>query len=96
MKKLQKEIDLKKDQRSYFLTVAILLVFGFVSIVRIIVANRLVEASDRLHTLEVRENLLVNQNQKLVQELGQTVSLSSLQEKAKNLGLVSPTRVLYL
>lgn len=96
MKKLQKEIDLKKDKRSYFLTVAILLVFALVSVVRIIVANRLVEASDRLHNLEIKEFQLTAQNQKLVQEIGQTISLNSLLEKAKNLGLVSPTKILYL
>ncbi|MEK7565598.1 MAG: hypothetical protein AAB506_00960 [Patescibacteria group bacterium] len=96
MKKLQKEIDLKKDKRSYFLTVIILLIFGFVSIVRIAVANRLVEASDRLHNLEVRENILAVQNQKLSQEVRQTISLNYLEQKAKSLGLVSPQKVLYL
>lgn len=96
MKKLQKEIDLKKDKRSYLLTMVILFIFGFVSIVRIIVANRLVEASDQLHKLEVRENNLNAQNQRLIQEIGQTFSLNSLQEKAKSLGLVPPSKILYL
>jgi hypothetical protein len=96
MKKLQKEIDLKKDRRSVILTVLILLVFGLVSVARIVVANRLVEASDRLHALEVKESILTSQNQNLSQELGQVFSLSYLQEKARSLGLVTPARVLYL
>lgn len=96
MKKLQKEIEIRQDKRRLTVSLLIVFLFVFVSVIRVVVANRLVEASDRLHALESQAARLSLENEKLARELGKSISLITLSQKAKVLGLIPPSRVFYL
>ncbi len=95
MKKLQQEVNLRKDRQSSLFTLTIILLFGLVSVARVIVANRLVDISSRLHKLEVREDQLLAENEKFVYQIENSLSLTSLSDKAQDLGFVPPAKVIY-
>ena len=95
MKKLINEQKLKKDRLSgIFVTVLVLLVVGL-AVTRILIANRLVEASEKLRTLDQKIEVVKEANQSLSEQLRQPQSITFIEEKAKALGFKT-SRLVFL
>lgn len=96
MRKLKKETEIKKSKNRNLLTMVVCAVFVLASILRILVANRSIEYSDKLHKLEITANKLKAENEKLAQQLESESSLSKIKQKAKEMGFISISSVVYV
>lgn len=96
MKKFTIEQNLKKDRLStIFMTVLVLLV-GVLCIGRVIIANHLVEDSEKLRTLDKEISEIKDKNQNLAETIRAPQSLTQIEDKAKTLGFVKSTHLTFL
>jgi len=96
MKKLIREKDYKKIK--YFrlifsLMFSILIILG---IVQVIMANQLVEKGEKIKTLNNKIEIITKENQELKELISSETSLEKIKEKAKNLGMIELTSIIYL
>ncbi|MDO8515155.1 MAG: hypothetical protein Q7S14_01520 [bacterium] len=96
MKKLIAEKQLEQKKKGSKIIYAIITLFVLLSVVRIFVANRLVDYSQKLHEMEIKENELLVENSKLSLTYAKLSSLVSLKEKALNSGFVETTKISYI
>ncbi len=96
MKKLKAERNFKKDRLSgLFLTVLILVVICL-SVGRVVIANRLVETGEKLRALDQNIEAVKDGNQNLAESLRQPQSLSQIEGRAKAIGFVKTSRLVFL
>ncbi len=96
MKKLIAEQDLKKDRLSKaFIALLIVLAFAL-SVVRVVIANRLVEASGNLRSLDTQITDIQEQNQLLSEKLRTPQAIESVEARAKEQGFVKTTAYVFL
>lgn len=96
MKKLIAEQDLKKDRLSrVFIALLVILAFAL-SVVRVLIANRLVEASGNLRALDTQTADIQKENQLLSEQLRAPQSIDSIEARAKELGFVKTATYVFL
>lgn len=95
MKKLLAEKQLEQKKKGSKIIYVIIALFVLLSVVRIFVANRLVDYSQKLHTLEVKESELTTENAGLFLQYAKFSSLSFLKDKALKTGFIETTKVTY-
>lgn len=86
MKKLKQEADFKKNHKLSLWFVVIVVLFSLAAILKIVVANKLVTASDQIAKLEKKSQVLEEQNGLLGYGLAKLQSVSVQQGLAKNAG----------
>ncbi len=96
MKKLYLEQQQKRDRRGLWTTAVILLILGLVCTIRIMVANQLVEASEKLHRLETRRAELLAQKELLSQQVTAAKSLVKIRIEASAMGFVPAEKAVYV
>ncbi|MBI4100051.1 hypothetical protein HY440_03520 [Candidatus Microgenomates bacterium] len=96
MKKLTSEQNLKRDRLSrIFMTVLVLVVVGL-CVSRVVIANRLVEASEKLRTLDQKIEETKQANQLLAESLRQPQSLTAIETEAKIQGFAKTNNLVFL
>ncbi len=96
MKKLTTERNLKKERLSgLFLTVLVLMVVAL-SVTRVVIANRLVESSEKLRSLDQEITKARDLNRNLAQGQRLPQSLSQIAQRAKDLGFAKTNQVVFL
>ncbi len=96
MQKLQKEKLEQRNKKSRTVIFLAGLILVFACIIRVVIANRLVEATDKLHRLEVEEEKLQADNEILSENLRTKDSLISLRSEAEKMGFAPVTQVTYI
>jgi len=96
MKKLQDQQTAEKNKRGGLLVGFVIVMLIITAGAKIIVANRMVEASDQLNHLDLERQQLLSENETLSQRLAAQESLVALKEQAKNLGFVPATKVTFI
>ncbi len=96
MKKLAAEQNLKKDRLSgIFLGILVLFVV-FLAVARVVIANRLVEASEKLRILDKSITQAETTNQDLSEQLHAPESLSQIAKVAREMGFTKTSRLVFL
>lgn len=96
MKKLLAEKQLEQKKKGSKIIYVIVALFVLLSVVRIFVANRLVDYSQKLHVMEIKENDLTIENSKLSLTYAKFSSLAYLKDKALNSGFIETTKISYI
>ena len=95
MKKLKKELEFKQKKAGSNTILVLVACFIFLSVVRIFVANRLVDFSKKAYDLNLIEGRLQSENQELDVVLSKKSSLSYITERAKDLGFTESPKVVF-
>lgn len=96
MKKLINEQNLKKDRlRAIFLTVLISVVVALL-VVKVVIANRLIEDSEKLRQIDKHITALEETNQTLAEQLRAPQSLVTVEIAAQKAGFVKSDRLVFL
>lgn len=96
MKKLLAEKQLQQKKQGSKIIYIIVALFVLLSVVRIFVANRLVDYSQKLHEMDLKESELTIENSKLVLAFAKLSSLSILKEKALISGYIESPKTSYI
>lgn len=96
MQKLQQEQVLHHERLSGLVVLVLFIMVALISAGRVFVANRLVETSENLRRYDQEVLQLESQNQKLAEEIRTKESISTIEEKVKELGFVRTDRYAYL
>ncbi len=96
MKKLVAEQNLKKERLSGLFLMALVVVVAALSVTRVLIANRLVESSERLRNLDQSISQVQRANQDLAENLRGPQSLSQIETEAGSLGFSKTTRLVIL
>lgn len=96
MKKLLAEKQLQKKKQGSKIIYVIAALFVLLSVVRIFVANRLVDYSQKLHEMEVKETNLTNENSKLLLTFAKLSSMTNLKDKAISYGYRESPKTSYI
>lgn len=96
MKKLLAEQDNQKERNSYGLMGALILVVAVLLVVQVVIANRLVEAADKLRDLDEAISAAERQNDTLAEELRGRESLSAISAEALKMGFSKEVKTAYL
>lgn len=95
MKKLQSEKKLQQKKKGNKIIYLLVGIFVALCAGRIFVANRLVDFSERLHNLDMKEARLLTEQEALSVQYSQVSSLTILREKALASGFVANPKVIY-
>ena len=96
MKKLIAEQNLRKDQLSNFFVVVLTVAVVGLCVARIIIANRLVEASEQMREMDRQIELVKEVNQNIAEQLRQPQSVTLIEKKAKALGFIKTSHLVFL
>lgn len=96
MKKLTAEQNFKKDRLSSFFLAALIFAVIGLSVGRVVIANRLVEAGEKLRSLDQSTETAKKANQRLAEAVRLPQSLFQIEEKAKALGFVKTSHLVFL
>lgn len=96
MKKLINEQNLKREKVSGLFLAILLILVATLSVGRVVIANRLVEFSERLRALDKTIVETRDKNQILAESLRAPQSLTVIEDKAKALGFVNSGRLIFL
>lgn len=96
MKKLITEQNLKKDRLSGFFLTLLVLIVAVLAVTRVVIANRLVEASEKLRVFDQTIAQIEKTNQNLSETLRGPSSITQIEEKAKTLGFVPTSHLVFL
>ena len=96
MKKLITEQNIKRDRKSGLFLIVLFLVVAVLSIGRVIIANHLVEASERLRAMDKNIQEAKDVNQQLSEQLRSPQSLIQIQVKAESLGFLKTNKIVFL
>lgn len=96
MKKLITEQNLKKDRRTAILISILIFLVAVLAVIRVVIANRLVDASEKLRTADRKIEAIKEANQNVFEALRQPQSITYVEEKAKTLGYTKAERLVFL
>lgn len=96
MKKLISEQNFKKDHRSGVLMLFLVTLVALLSIGRVVIANHLVESSEKLRQMDKNIQEIQNTNQILAEKLRSPQSLTQIELKAKSLGFSQSGHLVFL
>lgn len=88
-----KSIETKRKRRPWVIIFSVLFV---VVAAQLIVTNMLAVRGEELSRLETQAAQISRDNQKIREDLAQKTSLSHISEKSEELGLITPSEVVYL
>lgn len=88
-----KNLEAKRKRRPWFVIFSILLV---VVAAQLIVTNMLAVRGEELTRLEAQASQVAKENQTIREDLAQKTSLSHISQKSEEIGLLTPTEIIYL
>lgn len=96
MQKLIQEEQARTEKFSQGFVIALVLLVAFLSIFRVILANRLIESSESLRSLDLKITRLTAQNEQLDENLRGKESLSVVADNAQKAGFVKISRLTFV
>lgn len=96
MKKLQTEQDLRKEKYAGIIVLFLLVVFGLLAGTRVFVANRLVETSQNLKSLDQEITRLETENEVLTEALRSGQAIGTVENKISAMGFTPTFRLAHL
>lgn len=96
MKKFNLEKNTRREKFSGIFVGILIGVVVMLSIIQVLIANRLVEASEKLRTLDREIVSIQNDNQTLAESLRSPRSLTFIEQQAKIAGFVKSDKVVFL
>lgn len=96
MNKLNQEQIARRDKASGLIILVLFIVVAVLSAVRVYAANRLVETSEELRSLDLEVTKLETENQDLAVQVRGFEAMSSVEDKVNNLGFVKNNSFAYL
>lgn len=86
MQKLIAEQEQRTTKKSKHMVLGLFLVLAILSVIRVALANRLVEDSSTLHTVDVKIAALEKENTLLAQEVREKSAIVLVEDKAEEKG----------
>lgn len=96
MKKLIAEKNSRNEKLSGIFIGTLVVLVAIMAVSRVLIANRLVEASEKLRTMDKTIEIVQNENQRLSEELRLPRSISTVSQKIEQLGFSKNTQVFFL
>lgn len=96
MKRLIEEEQRRQDRTSQIFLGGLVALAAVLLVVQVLIANRLVEASDKLRNLDLQIATMEDQNQSLSEGVRTKESLVAISDQAKTLGFLLSGQISYL
>lgn len=96
MKRLHQEKEYQKNKHFSFLLIVLFIILISLVITQVFLANQLAETGEKIKSLSLKKDSLDRENEKLMEVVTRETSFDEISEKAKKLGLVKLTSIVYL